>query len=143
MLTIQYIPYGQLSHLSSQERVQSILSLIRIGKILIIDGRLSSSDETLLIRETMDRIDYMFNGIEIAVMHDDKKKDWLSRIKHNIASILIGDRSGITFIGPASIISELRQHPENIELHFRKDYLLKHLKTDVKSYPKKIIAKKR
>jgi hypothetical protein len=41
---------------------------------------------------------------------------------------LIGDRSGITFIGPAKIISELRQHPENIELHFQKEYLLKNVK---------------
>lgn len=128
MLTIQYLPYHQISLLNSNERLQLILSLLRDNKIVIIDGRLSSSDEALLIRETMNNFDETFNGIELAVMRDNKALDWLSRIKHYIAKRLIGDRSGITFIGPAKIISELRQHPENIELNFQKDYLLKNVK---------------
>ena len=138
MLTIQYLHYEQVSLLSSQERIQSILTLLRNGKIVIIDGRLSSSDEATLIRETMNIIGEKFNGVEIAVMRDNKEKNWLSKIKYNIATRLIGDRSGITFIGPAKIIGELRQHPENIDLHFQKEYLLKNLKINPKADSKKI-----
>jgi hypothetical protein len=128
MLTIQYIPYQQIASLSSIERVQTILSLLKNGKVVIIDGRLNSSDEALLIRETMSLIDDEFNGVEVGVMRDNIEKDWLSKIKHGIAKALIGDRNGMTLIGPAKIISELRQHPENIELYFQKDYLIKHSK---------------
>jgi len=133
MLTIQYLPYQQLASLNSHERVHIILSLLKNGKVIIIDGRLSSNDEALLIRETMNLIDEEFNGVEIGVMRDNVEKDWISKIKHGIANALIGDRSGITLVGPARIISELRQHPENIELHFQKEYLLKHSKSNIKS----------
>jgi hypothetical protein len=128
MLTIQYLPYAQLANLTSSERIKVILSLLRSGKIVIIDGRLSSSDEASLIRETMNSINEDFNGMEIGVMRDNNRKNWLSKIKHHLAKLLIGDRSGMTFIGPAKIISELRQNPDNIELHFQKEYLLKHSK---------------
>jgi len=102
---------------------------LKTGKILIIDGRLSSSDEALLIRETMNNINEEFNGVEIGVLRDNKEHGLLMRIKQGLARALIGDRTGITFIGPAKIISELRQHPENIELHFQKEYLLKNVQT--------------
>jgi len=128
MLTIQYLSHQKIATLNSFDRVQLILSLLKNGKIVIIDGRLSSNDEALLIRETMSLIDEKFNGVEIGVMRDNVEKNWISKIKYRIANALIGDKSGITFIGPAKIISELRQHPENIELHFQKDYLLKNIK---------------
>jgi hypothetical protein len=128
MLTIQYLPYQQIAQLSSEQRIESILSLLKSGKIVLIDGRLSSSDESLLIRETMSNINEEFNGVEIGVMRDNVEKSWLSKIKHKLAKALVGDNTGITFIGPAKIISELRQHPETVELHFQKEYLLKHSK---------------
>jgi len=126
MLNIQYLPFRQIEPLNSSGRVQSILSIIREGKIVIIDGRLKTIDEAALIRETMNSINEEFNGIEIGVLHDHKKHGLWSKIKHGMAKMLIGDRTGITIIGPAKIISELRQHPENVELHFSKEYLEEH-----------------
>ncbi len=128
MLTIQYLPYSQIYSLSSSDKIGIILSLLKSDKMVIIDGRLKSCDEALLIRETMSSIDELFNGVEMGVMHDNIPKTFISKIKHNIAKFLIGDRSSITIIGPAKILSELRSHPENLELHFQKDYLLKHSK---------------
>jgi len=142
MLTIQYLPYAQIASLSSSDRINTILSLLKSGKIVILEGRLSSSDEASLIRETMNVIDGDFNGVEIGVMRDHNQKNWTDRIKHGISKWLIGDRSGITFIGPAKIISELRQHPENVELNFQKEYLLKNIKKDVKPIIQKVVIKK-
>jgi len=116
-----------------------------MGKIVLIDGRLNSNDESLLIRETMSSIDEEFNGVEIGVMRDNVEKGLVSRIKHKIAKALIGDTCGITFIGPAKIISELRQHPETVELCFQKDYLLKQSRSNSDkerdTYKKKIKTK--
>jgi|GEM_PF-810093 hypothetical protein len=128
MLTIQYLPYTQIELLNSQQRIQLMLSLLKNGKVILIDGRLSSNDEALLIRETMSMINEDFNGVEIGVMRDHKEKNWISKIKYSLAKALIGDRNGITLVGPAKIISELRSHPENVELHFQKEYLLAHSK---------------
>lgn len=126
MLNIQYLPYRQIESLDSYSRVQAILAIIRDGKIVVIDGRLKTIDEASLIRETMNVITEDFNGIEIAVLHDHKIHGISSKIRHAISKMLIGDASGITIIGPAKIISELRQHPENVELHFSKEYLEEH-----------------
>jgi len=134
MLTIQYLPYPQIESLSSHDRINVILSLLKSEKIVIIDGKLTSKDEALLIRETMNIIDDVFNGLEIGVMHDNKSKSFISKIKYRIATALIGDRSGITVIGPAKILSELKQNPENVELYFQKEYLLTYSK---KKYNKK------
>jgi hypothetical protein len=130
MLTIQYLPYNQIESLSSQQRAQLILSLLKDNKMVVIDGRLKSTDESLLIRETMSIINESFNGVEIGVLRDHKERNWVQKIKYGLARILIGDRTGITIVGPAKIISELRQHPEHVELHFQKDYLLMHSKSD-------------
>ncbi|MGV8086573.1 MAG: OapB/ArvB family protein [Candidatus Woesearchaeota archaeon] len=131
MLTIQYLPYIQIESLSSTDRVNKILSLLKAERIVIIDGKLTSQDEALLIRITMSIIDDVFNGVEIGVMHDNNTKSFILKIKHRIAKALIGDSSGITIIGPAKILSELRQHPENLELHFQKEFLLKHSKKNI------------
>jgi hypothetical protein len=126
MLTLQYLPYEQIKSLSSSQRINMILSLLKSERIVIIDGKLDSRDEALLIRETMSLINDVFNGVEMGVMHDNQSKDFIYKLKHRIAKMLIGDSSGITIIGPAKILSELRQHPDKLELHFQKEYLLKH-----------------
>ncbi len=132
MLTIQYLPYTQIESLNSQQRIQLILSLLKADKMVVIDGRLSSMDESLLIRETMSVINETFNGVEIGVLRDHKEQNWISKIKYGLVKALVGDRTGITIVGPAKIISELRQHPEHIELHFQKEYLLAHSKSNTK-----------
>jgi len=126
MLNIQYLPYRQIESLNSSGRVQLILSIIRSGRIVIIDGRIKTIDEAALIRETMNSINEEFNGIEIGVLNDHKLHGLSSKVRHALAKMLIGDRTGITIIGPAKIISELRQHPENVEMHFSKEYLQEH-----------------
>jgi hypothetical protein len=128
MLTIQYIPYGQIELLDKDKKIAFILEILKDKKIVLIDGRLDSVEEAMLIRETMNSIDENFNGVEIGVLHNHNKKGLIMRLKHHIAKMLIGDRNGITLIGPAQIISELRAHPEKIELSFQKEYLDKNLK---------------
>ena len=145
MLTLQYLPFRQISSLNTTERVQLILSILKTGKIVLIDGRLESRDEAMLIRETMSNIDDNFNGVEMGVMYDHQEKNFIAKIKYSLARTLIGDRDGITFIGPAKIISELRQHPETVELCFQKDYLLKQSRSNSDkerdTYKKKIKTK--
>ncbi|MGV8141851.1 MAG: OapB/ArvB family protein [Candidatus Woesearchaeota archaeon] len=123
MLNIQYIPYQKIESLNAVERVNLLMSMLKNGKILIIDARLDSNDEALLIREAMSNITGKFNGIEIGVMHTHEEKKALSGIRHKLANMLIGDRRGITLIGPANVICELRQYPESIELYLNKNCL--------------------
>ena len=63
-----------------------------------------------------------FNGIEIATLHDNHNIDTL---RHKIAKNIFGIRTGLTIIGPASIIKELNNHPEMLEMHFEEKYIQK------------------
>jgi hypothetical protein len=128
MLKIQYISHGKLESLNSEKKINYLLTILRSGDIVLLDTKLSSKDEALLIRETMNSIDETFNGIEIGVLGDNTTKTLMSKIRSWLSEKLVGKISGLTLIGPAKIISELRQHPETLELHFSKDYLRKNIK---------------
>jgi hypothetical protein len=81
--------------------------------IIIIDGRLKSREEAELIRRTMTDLNKnfeVFHGIEMASLYDAVPK------KKNILDIFRKESNGITIIGPASIITEMRQHPDHVEL---------------------------
>jgi hypothetical protein len=129
MLTIHYLPYHTIMLMKSSDRIELILSLLRTDRIIIIDGRLNSKDEATLIRETMSRITEEFHGIELGVLHDNARRSIIYRAKQGIVKMLTGTSSGLTIIGPASVISEMRQYPENVVLHFDKGYLQKHHKS--------------
>ncbi len=137
MLKFKYLSNKKLSSMNSKGRMEEILKLIKEENIILIDGRLNSIDEANLIRETMNSINDEFNGLEIGIVHDNHEHNLITRIKHNIAKILIGESTGLTIIGPAKIISELKQNPESIEIYFHKDYINKYSKGTGKNNIKK------
>lgn len=122
MLIFHYISQKKLRSLKPEDKIKSILDLIRNNNIIIIEGRLKSTEEAQLIRETMSVLSndvQKFNGIEIGTLFSSEEDD---SIRMKLAKILIGDKTGLTIIGPAKIVKELRQHPEKIELHFQKNF---------------------
>jgi len=131
MITFRYIPHKKISSLDSKDKIRTILETIKDDHILIIEGRLKSTEEAELIRATMNILSEdveTFNGIEIGTFYDTEEKDLVKRIKSSIAKFLVGDKSGLTIIGPANIVKELRQHPEHIEMHFQKSFMNKNIK---------------
>jgi len=74
-------------------------------------------EEAELIKKTMETIDDDFKGIEIGVIYPkDKDKDFLNKIRENMINLLLGDRRGFTIMGPATIVKEIKQDPNKIQL---------------------------
>lgn len=120
-LTLQFIPYGQIEDLSSTDRIKKVLSLVKTDRILVLEGRLKSEEEAELIAQTMASIDKKFSGIELAVIFPDKKSSTFSkRIRQVFINLLLGDRQGLTIIGPANVVKEIKQDPEKIQLFTKK-----------------------
>ena len=121
---IQFMPYSEIKHLSSTERIKKILDISFTNSILIIQGRLKPEEETRLIEDTMAMIGHVknFKGIELAVIRS--KSEGLSpmeKIKDKLASKLSGaDLASTTIIGPATIVREIKQNPKKIELFLNK-----------------------
>lgn len=118
MLTLQYMPYTEIEALPSEERVGKILDIVKKNRILLLEGRLKKEEETELIKQTMEAIDESFKGIEIGTIDPAAKESaaFLEKIKKNMVNMLIGDRLGMTIIGPASIVKEIKQDPEKIQV---------------------------
>ncbi|MBS3149204.1 DUF2073 domain-containing protein [Candidatus Woesearchaeota archaeon] len=117
MLTLQYIPLNEIENLDSQDKIKKLLSLVKEDKILLVEGRLTPAEEVKLIESTMEEISKSFKGIEICTVYPQKKREvqFFSRLRKEVLNIL-GYRQGITIIGPASIIKDIKRDPTKIEL---------------------------
>ncbi len=117
MLTFQFVPYSKIEDLGSARRVHMLLDLVKQNKIVILEGRLKKEEEKDLIEITMEEINERFKGIELAVISPDKKKGgFFKSMKSNLINTLLGDRSGFTIIGPATIVKQIKKDPDKIEL---------------------------
>ena len=118
MLQFKYLSNRRIASMNSDTKITMILDIIKNNQIIIIDGKLSSKEEATLIRKTMDFLDNnpeKFHGIEIASIYDNENK---KNIKSRIADFFFKEHNGLTLIGPAKIIAELKQHPDMIEMRF-------------------------
>ena len=121
MLTLQIVPYAQIENLSSLGKIRKLLNITKENKIVLLQGRLTKEEEAELIKTTMEEINKDFKGVELATLDTQKTKSTaLAGFKEGIANILLGNRQGLTIIGPANIVKEIKKDPKKIEL-FTKD----------------------
>jgi len=118
MLTLQFIPYSDIERLSGDERVEKLLTIVKEEKILLLEGKLRPEEEASLIKRTMEEISSTFKGIEISPLNVSRKEDedFFRKLKSRLIGLLLGNRQGLTIIGPATIVKEIRQDPDKIQL---------------------------
>lgn len=133
MLTLQIVPYSEIESLSSLGRIRKLLNVAKENKIVLLQGRLTKDEEAELIKTTMEEINKDFKGVELAVIEPfkDKSDNALYAIRNNIANVLLGDRQGLTVIGPANVVKEIKKDPKKIEL-LTQDARSKNVKTKKK-----------
>ncbi len=133
MLTLQILPYSEIAGLTSVGRIRKLLNIAKENKIILLQGRLSKEEEVELIKATMEEINKDFKGIELAVLEPNKDKgNPLSMLRDGIANVLLGNKQGLTVIGPANIVKEIKKDPNKIEL------LTKEIRAPKKKKEKKI-----
>ena len=117
MLTLQFVPFAEVSVLIQEEKLKKLLGLVKEDKIVLMEGKLKSSEKSELIARTMAEIDKKFKGIEIEELDlDAQSQAGLQKLKSVVINMLLGDRKGFTIIGPASIIKEIKKDPGKIQL---------------------------
>jgi len=116
MLTLQFVPYHEIEELSSAKRIQKLMNIVKQNKIVLLEGRLKKEEETDLIEITMEEIGDKFKGIELAVINPEQEVAGFDRFMKGFYSPLLGDRQGMTIIGPATVIKEIKKNPNKIEL---------------------------
>ena len=116
-LTLQFIPYAEIENLSSLGRIRKILNAAKENNIVLLEGRLKKEEETELIKTTMEEINDEFKGIELAVIYPESKNlDFIKKMRSQFVNLLLGNRQGLTIVGPASVVKEIRKDPNKIQL---------------------------
>lgn len=120
MLTLQFIPYTEIENLTSAKRVSKLLQLVKAEKIILLEGRLRSEEEADLIKRTMESISSKFSGIELSVVYPEQKNiQFFKKVKQALINMVLGNRRGMTIIGPANVVKEIKQDPDKIQLFTR------------------------
>jgi hypothetical protein len=83
----------------------------------LLQGRLRKEEETELIKVTMEEINKEFKGIELAVINPaNNQLSGFQKLKNDMIGAVLGDRQGLTIIGPASVVKAIKKDPNKIEL---------------------------
>lgn len=117
MLTLQFIPYNDIQYLTPERRIKKLITIVKDNKIVLMQGRLGPEEETTLIERTMEQIKRSnFKGIEICTIHPESDSNLVNKLKSKLANLLLGNREGLTIIGPATVIKEIKKDPDKIQL---------------------------
>src|SRR3989344_4374205 len=118
MLSLQFVPYNEIQNLDSSGKIKKLLNIVKKNEIVLMEGRLNTKEETQLIEQTMKDISPRFKGIEICTIYPENKDIPLSGvIKRGLSQLLLGNREGLTVIGPATIVKEIKRDPNKIHLY--------------------------
>lgn len=117
MVTLQLVPYAEIESLTSVGRIRKLLNIAKENKIVLLQGRLKHEEEAELIKATMEEIDKAFKGIELAVINPSVSNlTGFQKLRNNFATALLGNRQGLTVIGPATVVRKIKKDPHKIEL---------------------------
>jgi len=117
MLTLQFIPYNDINSLTPERRIKKLINVVKENKIILMQGRLVPEEESTLIEKTMEHIKRSnFKGIEICTIYPETDPNLIDKLKSKIANFLLGNREGLTIIGPATIVKEIKKDPDKIQL---------------------------
>ncbi|MBS3157175.1 DUF2073 domain-containing protein [Candidatus Woesearchaeota archaeon] len=117
MLTLQYVPSDEVKGLDSDRKIQKLLKIIKQDKIVLMEGRLTSREETELIEKTMEEIDKKFRGIEIASLEPNTSRNIGNFLRESFYKIFFGGARGMTVMGPAHIIKEIKKDPNKLQVY--------------------------
>ena len=121
-LTLQFMPYSEISGLNTIDRIKKLLRIVLNNKVLILQGRLKPEEETRLIENTMIMVGNIrgFKGVELAVISQSRdRKPFFQKLKQGLAKALVGHHDDLTIIGPATIVKEMKKDPSKLEVMMR------------------------
>ena len=114
-LKIRFVPYEKFR----ENHLGRLLERMGHNTIILIDAKLTAEEEANLIKETMEKVSGSFSGIELNSLEltNGKKLNNFDRMKNMVIEKIIGKKRGLTIIGPASTVRQIRKNPEELLLY--------------------------
>jgi hypothetical protein len=100
-----------------REKIRMIMDAVKKDKILVLEGAISPDEQKWLIAATMEAVTKDFSGVEIATIGDDvPSTSAFGAIRTGLLKALGGKPSGITVIGPANLVKQVRKDPTRLNV---------------------------
>jgi hypothetical protein len=114
-IRIKFVPYEKFR----ENKISKFLGDLQDNTIVLIDAKLSADEEANLIKETMEKVSNHFSGIELNSLEfaNGKKLNNFDKIKNAVIERIIGKKRGLTIIGPAKTVRQIRKNPEELLLY--------------------------
>lgn len=114
-LKIKFIPYERFK----RNKFRTFLKDLQESTILLIDAKLTAEEEAHVIKETMRKVGGLFTGIELNSLElsNSKKLSNFEKLKNMVIEKMIGKKRGLTIIGPARTIRQIKKNPEELLLY--------------------------
>ena len=112
-LNMDFISMKNLSNLSVEKRIDTILNKVKEGHIVVLDQALNADEEAKLVTATMHGIKDEFTGIEFCTLEKSTTM-WYNMMLRLMSSVLRMDisRPGLTFVGPSYLIKKIKRDPD-------------------------------
>ena len=109
---IEFILAEVLEGKTEKKKIEYILNSVKKDKILVVEGALNPFEEQSLLEKTMEAIDDKFTGIEVSTIGDESDD-----LKSRILRLLGGKAAGLTVIGPAKLVKQIKKDPDKLRLY--------------------------
>lgn len=110
-LGIEFVSTKLLSEMKDSEATDYLLNVIKRGDMIVLDEKLPPLQEKELFKRTMEIIDDDFTGIEISSIGENE-----GGLKSSLIKLLGGKTTGLTVIGSAKIIKNIKNEKDKINL---------------------------
>lgn len=107
---MEFITMNSIEGNTVDEKIDSILEKVKEGKIIVINEALKTDEEAHLVTATMEGIREDFSGVEFCSLESKKNPlyEKFAYLFERVTKVKLS-RPGITFIGPAKIIREIKR----------------------------------
>ena len=119
MAGVQVLSYNMVKELDSDKKVNKILEIVKKGDVVLIEGRLSPEEETVLMSKALRNVSGKFSGVEIAFLEDGSTNSVVDKLKSSFLKVIAGNRFGLTAVGPSKIVKEIKMNPDKLEILFK------------------------
>ena len=108
---IEFVSSKTLRQMSTKQRLDLVLQSVKKNTILVLEEPLTMDEERQLIRETMKIITKSFPGIEISSLSSEEQD-----LRSSVIRLLGGKTSGLTVVGPANLVKEMKKDPNKLRV---------------------------
>ena len=115
-MEVKIVSNAMIGELDSSKKVDKIYKMVKDGNLVVLEGRLTNSEELMLTSKSLKHISDKFSGIDIAFLNVRRNANMFEKIRFKLATFLLKYEIGITVIGPSKRVKDLKMNPDQIDI---------------------------